>query len=92
MLLSNENAATIAAYFKNKFQVVSYVGCWSSKSITFALYQDNTKCAGIELTIKRPEGDLLEKVEVVKVKRLSSYSYDERQQRYTRKYLPIYKG
>jgi ornithine carbamoyltransferase len=92
MILDNKNAATIAEHFKNKFQVVSYAGCWDSKSITFALYQDESESAGFELTIKKPAGDYLEKVEVLKVRRLQTYGYNLKARRYERSFLPIFKA
>ena len=80
MVLDNINAAKIAAHFGNKWQVVEYCGCWGKTSISFAMYQDRSENAGFELIIKRPEGDYLSAVEVVKVKPIYTTQKDSDRQ------------
>lgn len=90
MVLNNhENYRKIAEYFNYKFTVVAYVGVWHTNTITFALWQDKSEQAGIELTIEAPKGDMLETVKVIRVRRIPRFAYNERRQIYERSMLPI---
>lgn len=89
MYLDNENFEKIAAKFGNKWKCVEYCGCWSNATVTFVLWQDETESAGFEVTILKPCGNHLGRINVNSVKRLSKYSYNEKSKRYETTILPI---
>lgn len=89
MILNSLNAASIAAKFGNKFPVVVYCGCWTSDTITFALYQDERQTAGFELTLQG-NSDNAKEYKVKSIKRLSTH-YRFSDGVYRREMLPIFR-
>jgi hypothetical protein len=89
MILNSLNAASIAAKFGNKFPIVVYCGCWTSDTITFAMYQDERQTAGFELTLIRSH-DNAKEYKVKSVNRLSTY-YRFSDGVYRREVLPIFR-